>query len=223
MKKIVFLIFTFFIIELSYCQSKLNIDYDEIKLKIEDENSDYYYPKLLKRFNELDINLTDEENALIYYGFSFQKDYIKNKPTEDKLRNYSKNNDYENVVKEAKKILDKNPISLEANNELAYALFKLNKSEAEWKPFQKRYRNIRRVIALSGDGLSCETAFKVIYVSDEYNMIYSYFNIPKVKGQSLIGMCDKIENEIGEYYKTTEIYFDASRSLLRHGEILNGN
>lgn len=221
MKRHVILILALFLFEFSFAQDGININFDEIKSKVENVNSESYYPKLLKRFNEFDNALTIEENALIYYGFSFQEDYLKNKPREEELKKFAENKDYENVVKEAQKILEKNPVSLTANNELAYALFKLGKPESEWKRYQKRYRDIRKVIAFSGNGLSCDSAFKVIYVSDEYNMIYDYFEIPKVSGQSLSGLCDRFINDVGEYYKATEIYFDASRSMIRHEEIIS--
>ena len=202
-------------------QEELNINFDEIKKKVENFNSETYYPKLIKRFNEFDTTLTLQENSLIYFGFSFQENYLKNKPNEDQLKILSDNNEYEKLAIECQNILEKNPVSLEANNKMGFALFKLGKPETEWKKYQKRYRDLRKVIVLSGNGLSCETAFKVIYVSDEYNMIYDYFEIAKIRRQSFAELCDKFINEISEFYKAKEIYFDATRSLLRNEEIIN--
>jgi tetratricopeptide (TPR) repeat protein len=206
---------------ITFAQEELNINFDEIKMKVENVNSETYYPKLIKRFNKFDATLTLEENSLIYYGFSFEENYLKNKPKEDQLTTLNNNKEYEKLIIECQKILEKNPVSLEGNNKLGYALFKLGKPETEWKKYQKRYRDFRKVISFSGNGLSCETAFKVIYVSDEYNMIYDYFEIPKISSQSMSGLCDRFINEVGEYYKATEIYFDASRSLMRNEEIIN--
>ena len=220
-KQLLTLIFLLLFNGISFAQQELNINFDEIKSKVENVNSETYYPKLLKRFNEFDTTLTLEENSLIYYGFSFQENYLKNKPKEDQLETLSNNKEYEKLVIECQNMLEKNPVSLEANNKMGYALFKLGKPETEWKKYQKRYREFRKVISLSGNGLSCESAFKVIYVSDEYNMIYDYFEISKISRQSLSGLCDRFINDVSEYYKSTEIYFDASRSLLRHEEIIN--
>ena len=132
----------------------------------------------------------------------------------------TKAKDYKAIVKECEKILKLNPVSLKANNEMGYALYKLEKPEAEWKKYQNRYRAIRKVIVYSGDGLSEETAFKVIYVEDEYNMLYSYFETAKIHEQELIGLCDKFIIEPSKYYKSSKIYFDISRKLLRNNEIL---
>jgi hypothetical protein len=106
-------------------------------------------------------------------------------------------------------------VSLDANNEMGYALFKLGKPESEWKQYQKHYRMIRGIIAYSGNGLSAETAFKVIFISDEYKMMYSYFEIPEISSQSLIAGCDYFKVTPSEYYQKEEIYFDISRHLIR--------
>src|SRR5690606_19597476 len=128
---------------IAFAQEELNINFDEIKSKVENANSETYYPKLLKRFNEFDTTLSLEENSLIYYGFSFQENYLKNKPSEEQLETLSNNNEYERLMIECQKILEKNPVSLGANNKMGYALFKLGKPETEWKKYQKRYRDFR--------------------------------------------------------------------------------
>jgi len=202
-------------------QNKLEINFDSIKAKIEYPESDNYYPKLLKRFKEFDTTLTHQDYALIYYGFSFQDDYIKNKPEEFTLKDLVKAEDYEKIIIECQKVLNKNPVSLRANNEMGYSLFKLHKPDSEWKKYQKRYRAIRKVIAYSGHGYSPETAFKVIYVSDEYNMLYKYFDIQKIHQQSLMGLCDKFVVDPSEYYKGNEVYFDISRKLIRKQQIID--
>jgi len=221
MLKYLFLIITLFVFEISFGQDQININFAEIKSKIEDSNSTSYYPKLLERFESFDVTLSLEENALIYYGFSFQKNYLKNKPSEEQLELLSNNQEYEKLKIECEKILEKNPVSLAANNKMGLALYKLGKPESEWKKYQKRYRDFRKVIVYSGDGLSCDSAFKVIYVSDEYNIIYDYFEISKLDKQSLSGLCDHFTNESSKFYKAKEIYFDASRSMIRNQEIIS--
>jgi len=98
---------------------------------------------------------------------------------------------------------------------MAYSLYKLNKPESEWKKFQDRYRALRKVIVYSGNGLTCETAFKVISVSDEYDILYSYFDVENIKKQSLVGLCDKFEISQTKYYQSDIIYFDISQKLIR--------
>ena len=122
---------------------------------------------------------------------------------------------YDELISMCEKILKLNPVSLKANDLMAYSLYKTDKSETEWKKYQNRYRTLRKVIAYSGDGLSCETAFKVIFVSDEYNMLYTYFDIEKVHKQTLVGQCDKFEITPSKYFQSNQVFFDISRKLLR--------
>jgi len=202
-------------------QEELKINYDEVKLKIENKQSEFYYPKLLTRFNEFDETLTIEEYALIYYGFTYQNEYLNRQPDEKVIKELLKKEDYKQLVIECKKILTQNPVSLSANNNLGYALFKLGKDETEWGKYQKRYRALRKVIVYSGNGLSCETAFKVIYVSDEYNMLYSYFDVETINKQTLDGLCDKFDILPTKYYLSKTIYFDISRKLIKQQELMN--
>ncbi len=207
--------------QIAKAQEELKINYDEVKLKIENKQSDFYYPKLLTRFNEFDETLTIEEYALIYYGFTFQDEYLNKQPDEKAIKELLKKEDYKQLVIECKEILTQNPVSLSANDNLGYALFKLGKDETEWKRYQKRYRALRKVIAYSGNGLSCETAFKVIYVSDEYNMLYSYFDVETINQQTLDGLCDKYDILPTKYYLSKTIYFDISRKLIKQQELMN--
>lgn len=221
MKKIFF--FAFFQISFfTYSQTQLIVDYQEIDSVIRDSTSPNFYPKLLERWNDFDTTLSLREYAFIYYGFSFQANYLRNRPKEDKLLELHRLEKWDEVLEECKAILILNPVSLYANNEMAYALFQLNKEEAIWRKYQIRYRAIRKVIAYSGDGLSEETAFKVIYVSDEYNMLGTYFIIEEVGNQYLIGTCDKYDVSPGDYFNGTEIYFDISRKLIVESKMLEG-
>lgn len=200
-------------------QEGLKIDYSEIKAKVEDKKSNSYYPKLLKRFNDFDSTLTIEDYALVYYGFSFQDDYLKNQPDEGALNKLQKEENYEGLILEAKKILSVNPVSLSAIDCLIDALQETGRPETEWEKYQDRFRAIRRVIASSGNGMTCESAYKVIYVSDEYNMMYTYFNVEKLHSQKLSGLCDRFEVDPTEYLPSNVVFFDISRKLLRQEEL----
>lgn len=214
MKKILFLILLSFFSQ-GYAQNELTINYSEIKEKIENQNSPNYYPKLLKKFNDFDKDLKLEEYALLYYGFTFQENYLKNQSEEIELSKLEKDEKFEELISACEKYLLKNPVSLKANDLMAYSLYKLNKPESEWKKFQNRYRALRKVIVYSGNGLTCETAFKVISVSDEYDILYNYFDVEYIKKQSLVGLCDKFEISKTQYYQSDIIYFDISQKIIR--------
>jgi hypothetical protein len=222
MKKVILGILLSCILIIAKAQEQLVVDYAKIKEAVTNQESEYYYPKLLKRYNDFDNSLTLQEYAFIYYGFAFQEGYLKSEPSESKLIKLKQQNDFEGIIKECRKILAKNPVSLEAINSMGYALYKLGKAESEWKKYQHKYGTLRKVIVYSGDGLSVESAFKVIYVSDEYNIIQDYFEIPKILKQSLVGACDRFEVEPSDYFKNREVYFDISIKLNKQQSILIG-
>ena len=97
--KIFCIIFSVILMNLAYSQDEMVINYDDIKSKIQDSKSANFYPKLLKRFNDFDSTLTNYEIALIYYGFSFQEDYLKNRPSEVNLNKLKENEGKKNPIK----------------------------------------------------------------------------------------------------------------------------
>jgi len=214
MRTFILLLFVLICFE-TKAQDELSINYSDIKMKIENSNSSNFYPTLLKRFNEFDKELNLEEYALLYYGFTFQENYLKNQSDEIELSKLAESEKFQSLVIACEKYLKINPVSLKANDLIAYSLYKLNKPESEWKKFQERYRTLRKVIVFSGNGLTCETAFKVISVSDEYDILYTYFDVENIKKQSLVGLCDKFEITPTEYYQSDIIYFDISQKLIR--------
>ena len=64
-------------------------------------------------------------------------------------------------------------------------------------------------------------ALKVIYVSDEYNMLHTYFDVEKIHSQQLVGLCDHFKVEPSQYLQSTEIYFDISLSLMRTQQLMD--
>lgn len=205
-------------------QETLFVDYSQIKQNIESKKSEFYYPVLLERFNAFDSTLTSKDYMHIYYGFAYQDAYLNMRPDEAILSELLESENFEKLTTECEKILQVNPVSLKANDFLGYALFETGKPEAEWQKYQNRYRAIRRAIASSGDGQSCETALKVIYVSDEYNMLYTYFDVEKIHSRRLVsqsGLCDYFEIEPTQYLQSKEVYFDISVSLLRTQELFD--
>ena len=199
---------------------ELNINYEEIKSKIEDSNSATYYPLLLERYRNFDPSLTLDEYALLYYGFSFQEEYLKNQVAEMYLDQLIRAERYEEALSEGLQLLDKDPVSLKINFNTIYAMDQAGYPEEEYLPYLKRYWMIQKVIAYSGNGLSAETPFKTIYISDEYNMMYQYFDIETIHSQSLVGLCDYFRIAPSRQYRSKHIYFDISRKLIRQDQLL---
>ncbi len=193
----------------------LPIDRTKIEKLVTDSSSQSFYPKLIQRFNSFDSSLTKDDYRLIYFGFVFQKNYDGYSETKKSEINKSMTeNNFLQVIQFCDSILRVIPVSLFANYKKGYALFKLNENDTLSFRYRTRYRNLRDAILGSGNGLKCKSGFKVIFVSDEYELMYKYFENSSVKSQSLEGNCDHFKIDPSKYFKASDIYFDTSESLI---------
>lgn len=191
---------------------------------VTDVQKDTYYPKLLGRFNAFDTTLTLEEYRLLYYGFVFQAAYSgytdhKKKEITEKLND----KDYASVLSLCDDVLKKIPVSLTAHYHKRIALYMLNKEDPRVKQHTRHYVNLLKAVVSSGDGVSCETAFKTIYVPDEYEVIYRYLEAKVFKGQLLKHPCDLLRFEPTQYCPAGEAYFDTSETFLQLEKTLKSN
>jgi hypothetical protein len=152
-------------------------DYKKIEKEISKEKSDYYYPKLLKKYMTSDTTMTLKEKRYLYYGYSFQDSYSPygHSDFNDSLRmvlNKGKHNNEEllKIIELSDSVLVENLFDLRAINYQLYAYDKLG----EKIEFDKKINQMRIIVdALlsSGDGLKKKTAFYVIYISHEYDLL----------------------------------------------------
>lgn len=199
-------------------------DYDEIKINIINEESDFYYPQLLNRLKQLDTTLTSIDFEHLYYGYIFNKDYNPYSETsqEEKLSKILESNeeltknDYSKYIKLANQSLEEFPIDIRLMNMLAY-FYKLDGQEAKFNSLSIIFQNFVRTILSSGDGSTCESAFHVISVSHEY-VFLMMFGLENIS-QSLSGNCDYMEFE-KDRYQVDGLYFDISKLQAKNLEIL---
>lgn len=196
-------------------------DYVEIQKNIEDKNSEFYYPKLLKRLKQNDTLLTSNQYRHLYFGYTFQKEYQPykmGKKSEEVAKYYRgegiSQKDLSKGIQLFLGALDENPLDLRAMNYLAY-LYHLNNDDATAEKIAGNFHGLLNAILTSGDGLTCETGFHVITVTDEYALL-NRFQM-ETKSQSLKGKFDYQEFEKGKY-KVPGFYFDISRF---YGRILD--
>lgn len=223
-KLIIFLILGIFGMQ-SYCsaqQVRLNIDYPTIKEFVTSHHEDYQ--NLVQRFEKNDSLLTRDDYAMIYFGYSFTPDYTGSMfdMTNEfqKFRELGKEGKYKKALKEGEKLLKKNPVSLELLFRMGMFANESKEDIQTIKSYSKRYAALLTMIAFTGDGKTEESAFKVICVNDEYQLLNMLFVMENMKSQSLINKCDLIEFEKCKYYRGTKMYFDISRSLEKMSETI---
>lgn len=223
-KRFFIFIALFILIPLSAQENKLKTpDYQSIKKNIEDKNSEFYYPKLLKRLKENDTLMTKEQYHHLYFGYTFQKEYnpYKRSKNEEELTKYYRGEDVTEkdipkIIKAFSKELEEDPLNLRAMNYLAY-MYHMNNDESMAKKISRNFHDLFEVIISSGDGMKCESAMHVIAVSHEY-VFLNMFQL-EINSQSYDGTCDYLLFE-KDKYKVPGVYFNVSKLKERNLELM---
>jgi len=190
------------------------VNRDSIEKWVSEENSYSYYPRLLERFERLDTTLTRHEYRLLYYGFVFQDSYVGYPALQqDRVNSAYQSGRFDLIEQIADSILEKYPVNLFANLHKGLAIMYKDSTNSIYKRYFERYAGLLDAIVSSGDGRTCETAFRTICVNDEYIVIYRYFEIEEFKGQSLAIPCDRMHVSPSNYYPYEYMYFNTSETL----------
>ena len=205
---------------ISFCakaqKESWKVNRDSILQQVSDSSKATYYPKLFKRFIAFDTTLTQSEYRLLYYGYVTNEKYsaytdIKTKEISEALDN----KDFASASIISDSALFEAPVNLRANYYKALSLYLLDSTNLPYWKYSQRYTKLLQAILESGDGLTCNTAIKVIYVSDEYEICYRHLLIENVSSQSLNYPCDKLSIKPNDYFNSAEIYFDISESFFQ--------
>jgi len=193
-------------------------DYKKIKSITDDKYSPFYYTKLIARYNISDTTLTKEEFRFLYYGCLYRDSYSPYNISHysDSLKRYlSKddlsNSDYDSIIKYENLILTETPFNIRDLNILSYVYEKKGNLDLSGV-VDFKLKNIIETILSTGDGLKEESAFHVISIGHEYDLlnILGY----KFGGEQALTVkgCDKLklkENKKG----IKELYFDVNEIL----------
>lgn len=155
-------------------------DLDAIREAVNDENSQFYYPRLLKSFQAPDTTMTPEEFQYFYYGTLFQEDYDPYRPSPNPemqarvaallIKNGWMRSERRMILDYANEVLDDNPINLRQLNNKIY-VFESNDKHDLAKIWQYKLNHLLLVIAASGNGTDPDNAWYVVYPQDEYDFL----------------------------------------------------
>ena len=193
-------------------------DYKKIQLTVSDKNSKSYYPVLMSRYTLSDTTLTKEDFRLLYYGYLFQNTYAPygfsnyNDSIRPLLAKESLSaSDYISLIKFEKLVLEKYPFNMSDLNILAFAYEHTGKKVLA-KQIDFKLDNVIETILLTGDGRTEETAWHVISVNHEYDIL-------KMLGLRFGGE-QSLTNKGCDYLKVKEnkqdvkgFYFDVNKIL----------
>lgn len=196
------------------------VNRDYIEKKVKDSSSPFYYQTLLKRYMAYDSTLNLEDYRFLYYGFPFQPGYspyasFKNSELNDLLKNKENRKAWEMAIE----VYQQQPVSPRSLYNMLVTLQISGSNDSTMRNVQRQYVNIIDAIVSSGDGKSCGTAFKTIFVPDQYEVIANYLNINH-QGRILEGTCDKFTVKPNQMFDQAYLYFDTSETLRGLSELL---
>lgn len=187
-------------------------DYQLIKQSISNSKSSNYYPTLMRRYVENDTTLTLEQYRNLYYGYTLQEDFVPYKGQKKQLidarRKFTKAKGDGTIAPEmiriAKASLDDNPFDIPAINIIAVSYLQIGDT-VQYNVWDIKQKGILDAIISTGDGAEPSSAFHVIDIEHEYEVL-SRLGL-QVESDSLVN--DKIEylkvkenaeNEKGFYF-----------------------
>ncbi len=133
-----------------------NFDYHtEFKSLLEkskDKNNEYYYPKLLERFNSNDSTLTDKEMIALQIGVTNEKNYkpYETMSQEQEILELVSDKSYEKAIKKCDELLKDNPLNFVALMEKSFCSMKLDRPDALIQ--KEKFMRVVSSIFWSGDG-----------------------------------------------------------------------
>lgn len=173
-------------------------DYEQIKKDINKKDSEFYYPELLRRFQEADTTLSLEQLRHFYYGTATRPEYNPYQFDLSKALNEALE---QKDLQQAKSIIDrqlaKDPTNLKFYMQKMMVNIDLygRESEEANNAFFQVYMLLSAILS-SGDGKTKESAIYVINIADEYALMYRFGVTPT--SQSLV-------RENGQSYDRMEL------------------
>lgn len=177
-------------------------DYKQIKQATSNSRSANYYPTLMRKYLENDTTFTLEQYRNLYFGFVLQEDYIPYKSLRKQLtdarRRFTAARGNKDIAPEmiriAKAALEDYPFDIRAISLIAVSYLQLGDT-AQFKVWDIKQQGLLDAIISTGDGMEPESAFHVIDIEHEYEVLHRL---------GLVVVEDSLVNNKIEYLKVDE-------------------
>lgn len=201
---------TYILLILSFTAYSQNYpDLTKLENTVNDSTSEYYYPELLDKYLKFDTALTFDEYIIIYYGFGFQPGYNGyRKDPMMMLYNLYNKGEYSKVLQICDSVLKDVPVCISSNFYKGKIIKELYPDSVISDIYLKRSAFFIEVLYGSGDGKSIETAYKVLFLSDEKRIFMGNLDIKGYSKQRLVNHYDELTVVKSKKYKKKLIYFD---------------
>lgn len=201
-------------------------DFAQIERNTKESVSSYYYPNLIKKYQD-GTQMTPEEGRHLYFGYVYQQGYVPtdtsefNKKLAEVLSKQSfVAEDYKNILQYADALLLEDPFNLRALNAKLLVYAQDNNTE-EYKKVALKRRIVQDAIIGTGDGMSEKTPFYVIKVAHEYDILpflgYNFGGEDKILKGNKVNYLSLGENRFG----VERVYFNIS-PIIDHLSVRGG-
>lgn len=177
-------------------------DYKQIRSKIQNTKGPESYNELMRRYNQNDTTLLLDHYRTLYFGYTMREDYVPYQRSHLDLLDIRKRivdtKGEKSVCSEAipiaKRAIEDNPFDLVAISTLAFSYDQLNDTTA-YKLWNDKKISLLDAINSTGDGMEEKTAYHVIDLEHEYEMLMK---------SGLIVESDSLCNENVEYLRVKQ-------------------
>ena len=190
------------------------LDYATIEDIVKNERE--YFDEIVDIYKNDDPMIRLDDIALVYYGQAFLPQYNPgNDENEKALKRFHDAGNHAEAYNTAKKIIEYNPVSLNALFNLLISSKELGKSKEEFDSYANKYQKILNMITEYGKGNTADSPFKVINPDDQNYVLFHELEIEKEISRELDTetLCDIIVVEPSTKYQYRRVYFDLSLFL----------
>lgn len=191
----------------------------DIKARIEDPASEYYYPNLLLRYEQADSTLTADDGHYLYYGYAYQPQYrpLESDPALDRFYealarlnvDAPADAELQAVIEAGTKALESDPFSPQVLNLLSFAHAQRGDT-AQAAACRDRMNLVLATIEGSGDGLTEETPWHILMYGHALDLLAAK-NIP-VRKSSIVSRTVEYVPRVKKDEKGVKgYYFDYGR------------
>lgn len=153
-------------------------NYQQIRQSTNNSKSPNYYRNLMERYIRNDSTLTLQDYRNLYYGFTLREDFVPYQFEKDQLFEVRRELVATRGSKEAAKkaigvaesVLADNPFDIPAIAVMAISYLQLEDNE-QYELWNAKQEGLLDAITSSGDGEAPETAFHVICIEHEYEVL----------------------------------------------------
>lgn len=194
------------------------LDYATIESIVKNERD--YFDEIVNIYKNDDPMIRLDDIALVYYGQAFLPQYNPvNDENEKALKIFHDTGNHTEAYRTAKKIMEYNPVSLNALFNLLVSSKELGKSHEEFESYANKYQNILNMITVYGKGNTANSPFRLITPDDQNYVLFHELEIDKVVSRNLDTetLCNIFIVEPSKKFQYDRVYFDISL-FLKHTE-----